>query len=44
MAKKRLLLEVSEKFHADVKAKAAKKNKSIKELIIEAIVKYLFEN
>jgi len=39
--KKQLIVEVSERFHADVKSLAIKKRTSLKQIVIEALVAYI---
>lgn len=39
--KKQLIVEVSERFRADVKSLAIKKRITVKQLVIEALVQYI---
>lgn len=39
--KKMLAVEVSERFHGDVKTLAIKKRTTVKQLVIEALVQYI---
>lgn len=41
--KKRLILDVQEKFHANIKAQAAHEGKSIKQLVIDAVAAYIMQ-
>lgn len=41
---KRIILDVSTNFHTDVKSRAAKANRTMKQYIIEALAKYMMNN
>lgn len=40
-SRKRIIIDVSEKFHSNVKIQATQEKRSIKELVIEALCSYL---
>lgn len=39
--KKQLTVEVSERFHSDIKTLAIKKRTTVKQMVIEALVQYI---
>jgi hypothetical protein len=41
---KRILVDVHEKFHADIKAAAAIRKKTIKQLLLEILAEWLIRN
>lgn len=41
--KKRIIVDVSEKFHRDLKQQAAREQRTIKQIVLEAVCAYLLD-